>query len=92
MMKIWPAGTDCPHPAYQQFKDALNSASYHLADDSGREWNKGYILVHKAVDIAIEHQWPFWAIKRMITEIKSMVDVDLFMSKMLQKLYQARLG
>lgn len=88
-MDIWRAGTECGHPSYESFKEALNQASYHYADDSGLEWSKARVELDAAVEIAIQNQYPFWAIKRMFGEIKPLVDLDSFMGRLLTKLYGA---
>ena len=87
MVNVWPAGTECDAPGYQDFKKALNDASYHFADDSSKEWSRGNQCVRYAVQIAIENQYPYWAIERMIREINSLVTLSSFMSIMVNRLY-----
>ena len=89
-MQPWPADTECPYEFYPAFKASLNQASYHFADDSGSEWQKGYRHVDEAVEQIINLQMPFWAIRRMVSDAKSLVDFDTFMAKMLKKLYETK--
>lgn len=87
-MKPWKAGTECPHESYPRFKECLDRSSFHFADDSAKEWDIGYNLINEAVDIAIANKYPFWAIKRMFVEIKPLGGIDLFMGKLLNRLYE----
>jgi hypothetical protein len=89
MMQPWPAGTECPHVMYSEFKDLLNQASYHFAADSGSEWAAGYQYVESAAKLVINYKVPFWAIKRMVADAKSMVDLHTLMQKVLTLLYNA---
>lgn len=75
----WPAGTICPEPAYADFADALNSASHHFADDSGKEWGLGDKYMARAAEVAISARWPYWAMKRMHKEIAPLPTFDNLM-------------
>lgn len=77
----WPAGTDCPEPVFPAFKKALISASFHYADDSGSEWGSAGDRMREAARIAVEAEWPYWAIKRMYGEIKPLPSFDEFMGR-----------
>jgi len=39
----------------KEFTDLGNSASYHFADDSGKEWDAAYAAQHKAESLFIQH-------------------------------------
>jgi hypothetical protein len=87
MYQIWRADTECPYEFYPTFKKLLDFASYHFADDSSEEWSKGYVMVQEAAELLVTNKVPFWAIKRMTKETKSLVDLDTLMQKMLVVLY-----
>ena len=87
-MQPWPAGTECPYEFYPEFKSLMQSASYHYADDSGNEWQRGSLYLQDAANMAADLELPFWVITRMVQETKSLVTLDLFMSKMLDYLYR----
>lgn len=75
----WPAGTICPEPAYVDFADALNKASHHFADDSGREWGLADGHMARAAEVAISARWPYWAMRRMFNEIAPLPTFHSFM-------------
>ena len=78
-VKPWPAGGVCPEKDYADFAAALNKASHHFADDSGKEWGAADDWMSAAADIAIGVNWPYWAIKRMYREIAPLPTFDTFM-------------
>lgn len=86
-MTPWPADTECPYEFYPKFKASLNQASYHFADDTGNEYQKGYRHIDEAVKQIVDLQMPYWAIRRMVSDAKSLVDFDSFMAKLLKHLY-----
>lgn len=75
----WLAGTICPEPAYDDFASALNQASHHFADDSGKEWGRANDCMARAAEVAISARWPYWAMKRMHNEIGPLPTFDNFM-------------
>jgi hypothetical protein len=87
-LQFWNSGQECPWPIYEDFKKLLNDASYHFADDSGQEWGRGYNLVDDAVDLVISNGYDYNAIKRMVSETKSLVDGDMFLRLVVKKLYE----
>ena len=87
-MKTWFAGTECSHSSYAAFKAAINSASYHFADDSSKELAAAYQHLDVAIAIAVENKYPFWAIKRMFSDIKPLVSIDDFIGRMLTAFYK----
>lgn len=89
-MQPWPAGTECPFEFYPEFKALLNQASYHYADDSGNEWQKGSLCLKDAANMAADLELPFWIIDRVVRETKSLITLDTFMSKMLNYLYRQK--
>ena len=78
-VKPWPAGTVCPEKGYADFAAALNKASHHFADDSGKEWGAANDWMDAAADIAIDARWPYWAMKRMYREVAPLPSFDTFM-------------
>lgn len=85
----WHPDTECPHPAYPGFKEALGMAAYHFADDSGKEWEWGRAKVREAAAIAIDARLPVWAIRRMVADSKcGLVPPDDVINEMLRILYQ----
>lgn len=78
-VKPWPAATECPHDGYQEFANELEIASYHNAAPGTGEMSKARSAVRAAAEIAIEHEWPYWAMERMFREIQPLVDWTSFM-------------
>lgn len=74
----WPMNSECPEKRFGQFKNALNYASHH---HSGlvNEWGEAKSYVQVAAEIAIEEQWPYWAMERMFVEVAPLVTWDQFM-------------
>jgi hypothetical protein len=85
-MEIWKAETECPHPLYKDFKAALNQVSYHHADDTGYEWVAAKTFISMAADIAIEADFPYWAMERMWSEINPLASWSGFMNTYITKL------
>ena len=75
----WRSGTVCPEPAYAEFAKALNLASHHFADDSGKEWGAANRCMARAAEIAVGARWPYWAMQRMYKEISPLPTFDSFM-------------
>lgn len=78
-VKPWPAGSVCPEPDYAAFAEALKQASYHFADDSGKEWGRANLCMATAASYAINAAWPYWVMKRMYREIAPLPTFDSFM-------------
>lgn len=78
-LQPWPSGTDCPEEAYPDFAKALNQASHHFADDTCKEWGAARECMDRAVSIAVNASWPYWAMKRMYVEIAPLPTFDNFM-------------
>lgn len=74
----WKPTEECPVMRFQDFKNALNRASYHYAG-SMNEYENGKSCVKEAAKIAIEEDWAYWVIDRMFKEVKPLVDWDEFM-------------
>jgi hypothetical protein len=81
----WNAKTECPLEGFQEFKRHLNDASYHHAGPQ-LEWNLAKVCIQKAVDVAIEQDWPYWAMDRMFREIAPLVEWSQFMQVYINKL------
>jgi hypothetical protein len=90
IMQIWKAETECPHPLYQDFKKYINRASYNHADDSIKEWGSATDCISKAADIAIEADYPYWAMERMWREIKPLASWTGFMHTYITKLKEKK--
>lgn len=75
----WISGTVCPEPEYADFASALNLASHHFADDSAKEWGAAKACMKRAVEVAVNASWPYWAMKRMYREIAPLPSFDSFM-------------
>jgi hypothetical protein len=82
----WPAGSVCPEAGYADFAKALNDASHHYADDSGKEWGQAGACMERAVNVAINSAWPYWVIKRMHREIAPLPSFDSFMEAYCKRL------
>jgi hypothetical protein len=80
-MKPWPAKTECPYDGFQEFKKFLNKASYHNAAEGAGEMGDAATAIYNAVDVAIAHNWPYWVMNRMFSEIQPLVTWDSFMHK-----------
>jgi len=92
-IQSWKAETECPHPMYQEFKKFINQASYHHADDSSKEWGEAILCLSKAADVAIEADFPYWAMERMWHEINPLASWNGFMHTYITKLkYIAKIG
>ena len=74
----WKQNTECPHSSFKPFRDTLLAASFHHAGPSD-EWKMAKNHVMKAAEIAIEAEWPYWAMERMFREIGPLVAWDQFM-------------
>lgn len=74
----WPREADCPHPLFKDFKSALINASFNHAGPVD-EWGQAKSHIQTAAEVAIEADWPFWAMNRMFSEINPLVDWDQFM-------------
>ena len=85
-VKPWPADSVCPEKDYPDFAKALNQASHHFADDSGKEWGHANLCMEQAADTAINAAWPYWVMKRMHKEIAPLPTFDSFMEAYCRKL------
>lgn len=85
----WSAKTECPLDGFQKFKRALNDASYHHAGP-GAEWSLAKKHIENAAQIAIEKEWPYWAMERMFREIAPLVAWDQFMQTYINTLSSAK--
>lgn len=74
----WRAGSECDYPSYQDFKKALSEASFCFAGPI-EEMGCGKKALSKAVDIAIENGYRYWAMQRMFKEGEFLVSFDHFM-------------
>ena len=88
----WASGTPCPVEGYSDFAKALKQASYHFADDSGKEWGSANACMDRAAEIAVNAAWPYWAMKRMYQEIGTLPTFDNFMGVYCKRLLAAAQG
>jgi hypothetical protein len=80
-VRPWPANTPCPQPSFAEFKKHLNSASYHNAAEGCGEMGDASLALQKAAQVAIDAEWPYWAMERMFKEVAPLVDWGSFMQK-----------
>lgn len=73
----------------QKIINLFQQASYHFADDSTSEWQKGYRNLDLAAEIIFEQQYPLYRIKEMIQESRSLVDLDTMLTRILKLAYKA---
>jgi hypothetical protein len=89
-IRPWPAKTECPEPEFVDFKAALSRASFHNAADNSSEWKHADSHVAAAAAVADTAGWPYWAMKRMFSEIGPMVAWDSFMQAYINLLKKDR--
>jgi hypothetical protein len=77
-VRPWPQNTECPEPGFVKFKNALNYASFHNAGMTN-EMGQAKSYVQIAAEVAIEADWPYWAMERMFREIAPLVEWGQFM-------------
>ena len=87
-VRPWSASEPCPLPRFDEFKEALNSASYHNAAEQPGEGHLARSRVETAADIAIDQGWPLWAMERMFKEVRPLVDWSSFLQKYISILYE----
>jgi hypothetical protein len=75
----WKAGTVCPLEGFEEFKNALNRASYHNAAEQRGEAELAHSAIGQAAAVAIEQRWPIWAIARMFDEVQPLVEWNSFL-------------
>ena len=80
-MQPWPPNQECNWEHYSEFKQLLDRASYHFADDSGSEWGQARQCVDDAARLVAARRVPFWAIQRMVADARSLVMLDDFMQR-----------
>ncbi len=88
-VKPWPAKTDCPLDGFEEFKDSLNKASYHnAAEGHPSEAGLAREATRRAAQVAIDEEWPVWAMERMFREIRPLVAWDGFMQTYVNILFE----
>lgn len=80
-VKPWRAGTECPVEGFAEFKRLLLKASFHNAADGAGEMKDARKAIQDSANVAIEQEWPYWAMERMFKEIQPLVAWDQFMQK-----------
>lgn len=70
----------------EEFKAALNAASFHFADDTGREWPQAARHIELAAEIAIIDNWRSWQIINQHSAASSLVPFDTLLQEILNKL------
>jgi len=89
-VKPWPATSGCPLPGYQEFANKLGIASYHNAAEGAGEDREARNATRAAAEIAIEHEWPYWAIERMFKEVEPLVAWNQFMQIYINVLFEMK--
>lgn len=74
----WKQGSDPDHPLFNNFKTTLMNASFHHAGPVD-EWGQAKSYIQQAAEIALNAEWPFWALERMFKEIAPLVEWHQFM-------------
>ena len=73
---IVPANAGQPLPGWEAFNECLQRASFHRADDSGREWGQAGRHIAEAGIIAVRHRWRGWQIAQAVTTAQALVTLD----------------
>lgn len=87
-MSPWKKDVPCPHPSFPFFRTALMNASFHSAgplDETGSAKSQ----IQLAAKVAIDAEWPYWAMERMFREIAPLVAWDQFMQAYINILHSA---
>lgn len=87
-VKPWDPKTECNLEGFADFKKELMTASYHNACEGTGEMSLARAATQRAGEIAIEHEWPLWAMQRMFNEIKPLVAWDDFLQKYINILFE----
>ena len=86
-VRPWSAKTECPLEGFAEFKKALFDASFHNAAESSGEAGSARKAINVAAEIAIEQEWPYWAMERMFGEVSPLVAWDSFMQTYINVLH-----
>jgi hypothetical protein len=89
-VRPWPATAECPLPGYQEFANELSIASYHNAAERPSEAPDARSATRAAAEIAIEHEWPVWAMQRMFKEIAPLVMWEEFLQAYINILFEMK--
>lgn len=89
-VKPWPAGTECPLEGFAEFKELLNTASYHNAAPGLGEAGLARDAERGAARLAIEKEWPLWVMQRMFGEIKPLVEYNGFLQTYVNLLFEGQ--
>lgn len=89
-VRPWPANTECPLEGYLEFREDLLKASYHNAAERGGEASHARSAIRAAAEVAIEHEWPYWAMQRMFKEVAPLVAWDQFMQSYINVLFEMK--
>lgn len=72
-----------------EFVEHLNSASYHFADDSGKEWGQASQHKIQAARIAIEDRWTGGQIMSVSSWARALVTPEDMVNLVLSEMYSA---
>lgn len=89
-VRPWTANTECPLEGFAEFKELLNTASYHNAAPGPGEAGLAREATRNAAMLAIEKEWPLWVMERMFGEIKPLVAYDGFLQTYVNILFEAK--
>lgn len=87
-VKPWKSTETCPVAGYEEFKKDLMQASFHNAAEGSGEMRHARSCTRAAAEVAIEHEWPIWAITRMFKETEPLVAWDEFLQIYVDILYK----
>jgi hypothetical protein len=87
-VRPWQQNTDCPELGFAEFKQYLMDASYHNAAEGRGEAGGARVSTAMAAEIAIENEWPYWAMERMFKDIRPLVAWDQFMQSYLNLMFE----
>lgn len=85
-----PIFNDASEADLFQIVKHLSSASYHYADDSGKEWTQATNHVNSAADLIIKCKLELGAVRHLHSHQSQLVSLDDLMRRVLTKLYADR--
>ena len=81
-----PLWQNTPPETLAKIVKCLSDASYHYADDSGREWGKARELVVEAAALVNAHSLNFDAMHYLHADKPQLVSLSTFVNTVLQEL------
>lgn len=81
-----PLWRNTPPETLVRIVKCLSDASFHYADDSGREWGRARELVVEAAALANAHSLDFVAMRYLHEDKPQLVSLNTFVNTVLQEL------